>query len=711
MIRLILITCDAMVEPFALKDVPNAIGVQLNFELQTETGDSEADTAAKDREEFRTFLKELPSTRFFAYKKNETKLETKLDAPKELTPILQASDTHVDAIINWLEEQLKANGATWHHADPEDGEATVYSDLSAGQFLAGAQTWPSPLPQGPGLNRLLESPDALPLDDYIVAIPWLEAGKDAPAELEIKESLTDTESLRVVGPGWPDYLLVQVNKLSEITDETGVKDGFLEVAKYDDDVITIVEALRRKAAGLFWTAPQLIALAPTIPEAPSNGADDEQRRKDALKRLQLRAKHTVSTMLDTLLLTLAMPWEKGAGEAHFVLGPIVQCVIAAAEEMEDVGEISEGYGLCLATYPGLVREWVEDLRDKWPGYLTALSKLLGRTNFEDEYKSKEWDKLTPAEHLANGHSILAWLLLQEDAASRDPGETFDFVAADAQLDQELAEMVQQLGEEQGFEAAVLEFLRSAKGSGGQLLLDELFVANRAPAAGTTAEAQPNSNKAAFSTKLITKIEAYLAGRANALEWARQAVGRLCAKAYLDAVQIAQAKNPPEQPPSLNDYNWFAERTGEHPLIEREQLFDHLLLILPYPNAALESADKEILDEAWIETYGDLCVGLEGSQRRFVPDTHPADLPVALPLPPQRQEADTFEPLYDGVGMLVRSKKGRRCGQVVTCQSGEAQTHRQYGIRQPDNALATSLRRWRAQPVLPLSRLPLGFRNA
>ena len=227
----------------------------------------------------------------------------------------------------------------------------------------------------------------------------------------------------------------------------------------------------------------------------------------------------------------------------------------------------------------------------------------------------------------------------------------------------LGEMVQQLGEEQGFEAAVLEFLRSAKDSGGQLLLDELFVADSAPAAGTgtDAEVRLNSDKAAFSTKLITRIAAYLTGRANALEWARQAVGRLCANAYLDAVREAQAKNPPKEPPSLKKYNWFAERTGGRPHAERQQLFDRLLLVLPYPDEALTSADQKILDDAWIETSGDLSVGLEGSLRRFVPDTDPADLPVVLPLPPQRQEEDTFEPLYDGVGLLVRSKRGADVG--------------------------------------------------
>lgn len=641
------ITCDAMFEPLPIMDGKAAIGIQLNFELRTPMSASDAEGR------FRAFLQALPQTRFFLYKF----VSDTLNLVEELMPIDAPPSDQSDAIMKWL----MAADAEWENAEPTEDDETSSITPSRGQLLSGAQTWPAPLPQQAGLNRMLLAPKGLNNDEhYVVALQGLADGTDAPRKLTIKQQYPKFKSMLASAPNLAGDSDLLVNQLQPPVNVSGITpEGFLNLEAFGDEVRTLVDSLRHYAAGQFWVTPQLIALLPPIPLEPNAAYNAEARRKQSLLRLQGRASHGVASLLDTLLLSLTMPWDKPStdkpfGEAHYVLGPIVQCVLGAAEDMTEEVEIGGDYTVVLRNYASQVRDWVDRLqKEEWDKFLETLATLLGRVSFKDD---AVWTN--PTTHQRDGKPILASLLLppKHPEAPNEvivPDEHFDFAGADSQLDQELAELVQQLGEEQGFEAAVLQFLRTASLPSGELLLTSLFKYNGTAPPDELETIKAKLNK--FSARLIARISAYFASHYNALEAARQAVGRLVANAYLDAVR----QSAPDSLPELMTGNWFEERTKARTEAKVDLLFYRLLKPLPDFDQTLDETDAAKLNEAWKEACDDLDITAAGDARRFVPDTHPADLSMLLPLPTQDQDDDLFGQLYDGIGLLVRRTSGDR----------------------------------------------------
>ncbi|GEM_PF-5602577 len=637
-----LVTCDAMIDPFEIDGSDETIGVQLNFELREGAANAEA--------LFESFLDALPGTQFFLYRRDGLNLRKvgKLDRLGEQPPGAR------QAIMDWL----KKREAPWHATRPQDGQLTSADQLSKGQLLAGAQTWPAPLPQDAGLNVLVRHSARLPEADlsgdllYLVPFPWLADGQEPKDPLPIVADASRPDKAWVQAPWGDDKPSLQVASLTKYAPADGVDEsGFLAVDSIGKPQLRVAEALRRKAAGLFWTAPQLIALAPPVVEG-----DEPAHRSAALRSLANRTAHAVASLLDTLLLALVMPGRANKADPPVALGPIVQSVLAAAEEVRAEDEAAaEGdeptpnaswYDLHLEQFPRDVRLWVAKLAADWTTCLKWLARLLDRPELIADIEKQKWRETL--EQLQSGQPILALLLEIATSGDQipDPGAEFDFTAADAQADQELAELVQVLGEEKGFEGAILQFLRHASLSddaGAQTLLASLFRKR-----DDATDEKAASYVAGLPARLITTISAYYDAHYNALEAARQAVGRVFASAYLDAVREAADGAMPK----IEADNWFRLRLTRSGDDDPATLFDDIRAVLHVFDPPLADPDR-VLGTAWRETCADLGVGELAADRRFTPDSYPADLPVLMPLPPVRQELDPFEQQFDGVGLLVR----------------------------------------------------------
>lgn len=605
-----------------------ALGVQLNLELR------EAPDPGEDpRATFQAFLRALPDVRFAAYVHQPGTMQLTLAAPDWLAPIGLVPAGAAPAIEQWLAAPTVrgGQGPVWHAERPAHGTiACEPAALSAGQRLAGSQTWPAPLPQQAGLTRLLALPTVWPpAPARLYIVPFLPAAPAAPPA-----------TLDLIAADEAGVQLNQTTKaLGDVTLELVPADlrpttlplidpdsGFLKIDEDSFALIDLIRAIRKNAGSLFWLAPQL-GVMPPIP-------DDERGR-----RLIWRAASTLCSLFDTLFLALAMP---DAGDRK---GPILGAILAAADAT--AGDAAPPTAAEEQAFVTAVRTWVQ--RQSKIGdapargaFVDDASKLLDHPAWTGLLGIPEADvaRWTP-QYLADQPTILP-ALLRLFTSGIDWPQGVDLAKLEAQVDGELTGLIALIGSEEGFEATILRAFRK---------IGPLAEAIRALVGGDGArrDAIVDAIAALFASNGDPNGPADQGGTLDA---ARRAHGSLVADLLLATVPAASSDALRRQ---LAASNWFLDRLRMAPGVAAgggvfAPLLDHVPMLTDGERPDLTSWEQP-LGAIFAHACADLGA-LDGDRRRFVADTHPVDIPIRLPIG-LGEEAGHFGEAYDGLGLLVK----------------------------------------------------------
>lgn len=649
------ITCAALIEPRA--DITDSgsvpVGVQLNFELRKEPGDGDTPEQA-----FRDFLDALPGLTFALYDYISADKVLKLKSVA-VTEIGVKPGSSAAEIIPWLKSWKGKGEPPWyaarpkHNSDPASGvseiaELSVHAALSAGQRLAAAHGWVAPLPQRAGLTRMLSL--TAPLDEIInyYIVPFRE-GETAPAKIGNVTPPADGYTDPQIEFEHPhDWGKIHAAPVLPARDDGGTlmidQTGFLRASSEDAKAMALMRRLRERAGALFWAAPQLAGLA-----MPREGSAAERGA-----RLVWRAEAALCALFDPLFLSLSMA--SGARRE----GPFVASAATAIVE-----ENSKLFGRIGKEFVEPVSNWVTDqtAQSNLANFIKLAGDLLERPSLQelptDPVGNERQQKIEKA--LQEANELLPWLLAIQGFDRWVWPETLDYAALEARLSGELAGLVSQIGSEGGIEAAVLAFFKHK--DHGRAFVEKLF--SPAPVElppETTAEDRATEEarlKAEANAKVdavLSRLTAKLADNFDGLAAARLAVGSLFAE------RVPQFDKASQLPldfgamyKHIKESAWFVRRIG---LQGSTHDFDRLIDYLRKPVAPdLDTvAVTKVTDEfqaAFAAACDDLIAGLAISQRRFLPENDPPNLPIRLTIDTATGDGDPFDLRYDGVGVLLQ----------------------------------------------------------
>lgn len=650
------ITCAALIEPRAdiVSEGATPVGVQLNFELREEPG--EGDTPEQAEQAFRDFLGALPKVTFAVYdfsapgggsngglKRKPEFAATAIDAVPA-----GASGPIVEWLKDWRQTDPKVK-LPWTAQRPKEGELHDPAALSAGQRLAAAQGWVAPLPQQSGLTRMISvTATAAEVVNFYV-IPFRE-GETPPNDIANVEHLSDADVyglLQFDHPlGWGRIHAAPVLGLAVDQNGTLMIDftGFLRASADDAEAVALMRRLRERAGSLFWGAPQLAGLA-----MPREGSPAERGA-----RLVWRAEAALCALFDPLFLSLSMA--SGARRE----GPFVAAAATAIVE-----ENSKLFGRIGKEFVEPVSMWVTDqvAQPNLGIFVKLAGDLLERPSLQEvptDSVGNEWQQ-DIEKALQEANDLLPWLLAIQGFGGWVWPETLDYAALEARLSGELAGLVSQMGSEGGIEAAVLAFFKHK--DHGRAFVEKLF--SPAPVElppETTAEdraKEVDRIKAEADAKVdavLTRLTAKLTDNFDGLAAARLAVGSLFAERV---PQFDKALKLPldfgAMYTHIKDSAWFVRRIG---LQGSTHNFDGLITYLRNPVApALDTAGvtkaTDQLQAAFAAACEDLIAGLAISQRRFLPESDPPNLPIRLTIDTATGDGDPFDLRYDGIGVLLQ----------------------------------------------------------
>lgn len=610
------ITASAIEEPRA--DIAPAgttpVSVQVNFELREAAAPGDDPRAA-----FAAFLDALPPMPFAAYRRAPGATELTLAAPAWLPRIGEAPAGAARSVEEWLAKPtVKAGQApVWDAERAAEGE--LLGDparLSAGQRLSGSQTWPAPLPHRAGLTQLVALPQWPAAPEMLYIVPFISAAPDAPPGSLTCAQLDEgvVEILLATG-AWGDVPFqiapaeLQPTDLPLLDPES----GFLKLDRDGFALVAFIRKLRQSAGSLFWLAPHLAGAA---------SARDEARDR----RIIWRAANTLCTLVDPLFLTLAMP------DSDRREGPLVGAILAEAAQSADAGGAPTAEQQ--RTFTAAVKAWVKGrsaigtAADR-KAFVELLATLLDRPALT------EWLDATDVAvgrwtwpFLNDLPALLPPLLRLFLTHAPWPADS-DLEDIKARIDQELAALIEQMGSEDGFEAAIL------RGFGKVAPLSD---AMKALVGGDDVRRDA----------MLDALGTHFSMGYNALEAARQAQGSLFANQLLAAYPAAGSAELGDR---LLESRWFAKRLGIEP---GDTPFGDLLAHVPrltdYTVPDLGKLPAQ-LDAVFADACADIGAR-DVSNRRFVPDTHPLDLSIRLPVGLGNM-ASSFGDAYDGIALLVR----------------------------------------------------------
>ncbi|GGJ53028.1 hypothetical protein CDQ92_11460 [Sphingopyxis bauzanensis] len=592
-----------------------ALSVQLNIELRDPVPPED-----DPRAPFQAFLAALPGLPFAAYARAEGATQITLLDPTWLGGIGLAPGGAAASVMDWLAQPTikKKQGPLWHAERPADGELGGDPTLlSAGQRLSGSQTWPAPLPHEAGLTRLVEFVSAWPAAPaQLYIVPFLpDAPAAPPPALDVIALDGDVVQVLQTTAAWGEvtFEIAAADNLPAGLPLIDPASGFLKLDKDSLKLVALIRAIRQRSGSLFWLAPHLAG-------APS-GRDDERGQ-----RIIWRAMNSLCTLLDPLFLTLAMP---GTPRRE---GPLLGAILA--EVPKHASAAAPPTAAQAQAFIDTVRQWVrghsaigdEAARGVFVDLLEGLLDHPGLTGLLKVSAADvaKWN----AQYLSDQAEILP-ALLRLFITGADWPKDVDLDALEARVNQELAKLIGQMGSEDGFEAAILRAFRT---------FDVLADAAKALV----------DDSAERRDALLDALAAHFAEGYNALEAARQAQGSLFAHLLLVAHPAATSVDLGQH---LRESRWFANRLriDTNPGI-LAPLLDYVPCLTdgPMPDvASLATRLSEVYAEACIEIGAD-----HGARRRFIPDTHPVDLAIRLPIG-EEEEARRFGEAYDGVGLLVK----------------------------------------------------------
>lgn len=592
-----------------------ALSVQLNIELRDPVAPEDDPKAP-----FQALLAALPALPLAAYARAEGATQLTLLDPMWLGGIGLAPGGAAASVMDWLAQPTikKKQGPLWHAERPADGELGGDPTLlSAGQRLSGSQTWPAPLPHEAGLTRLVEFVSAWPAaPGQLYIVPFLPDPPAAPP-LTLDVTALDGDVVR---------LLQTTAAWGEVTFEIAAADtlpaglplidpasGFLKLDKDSFKLVALVRAIRQRSGSLFWLAPHLAG-------APSS------RDAERGQRIIWRAASSLCTLLDPLFLTLAMP---GTPKRE---GPLLGAILA--EVPKHASAAAPPTAAQAQAFIDTVRKWVRSHsaiggKAARAVFVDLLERLLDQPGLTGLLEVSvddvaKWN----AQYLSDQAEILP-ALLRLFITGADWPKDVDLDALEARVNKELAKLIGQMGSEDGFEAAILRAFRT---------VDVLADAVKALV----------DDSAERRDALLDALAAHFADGYNALEAARQAQGSLFAHSLLVAHPAATSIDLGQH---LRDSRWFAKRLR---IDTNPGLFAPLLHYVPCLTDG-PMPDVSSLATRLSEVYAEACIEIgadHGARRRFVPDTHPVDLAIRLPIG-MGEEARRFGESYDGVGLLVK----------------------------------------------------------